>query len=59
MMIDDGSVRRAAEELVNHHGKTAAAVARERVEALTGEGDRRALDTALRVLTVVEELTGS
>ena len=58
-MIDDESVRRAAEELVNHHGETAAAVARERVEVLTREGDRRDLDTALRVLTVVEELAGS
>ncbi len=58
-MNDDESVRRAAEELVNYHGAAAAAVARERVEALTRGGDRRSLDTALRVLTVVEELGGS
>jgi hypothetical protein len=55
-MIDDGHIQHAATELVERHGANAVTFAQERVEQLTASGDRKALDTALRLLSAVEEL---
>ena len=57
-MISDADVKRAARELIARHGKTALAVAQERVEALRTVGDLREMDTALRVLSACERLVG-
>jgi hypothetical protein len=52
----DNEIRTAADEMVERLGKTAVTVARERAQRIHEEGDHRAYDVALRLLTAVEEL---
>ncbi len=49
-------IKLAAQELVDHHGDAALAIAKERVELLERSGKRSEIDLALLVLTQVERL---
>jgi hypothetical protein len=55
----DAEIRQAAEELVTRHGRGAIAVAARRADALASEARWPEHATALRVLTLVEQLMGN
>ena len=57
-MVNPTSVREAARDLYERHGGSALAIACERADRLSREGDFPVLDTALLVLTEVERLVG-
>jgi len=50
----ESDIRTAADEMIERLGKTAVSVARERAEHIREDGDHRAYDVALRLLTAVE-----
>ena len=58
-MITDADIERAAREIFDRYGDKAVARARERVEELEKARDHRALDVALRVLSMCERLVGT
>ena len=55
-MITETEIGRVARELVEHYGREAIGIARDRVEELRNSGDYLAMDVALRVLTQCERL---
>lgn len=57
-MVNPATIRQAARDLHEHYGGSALAIARERAERLSREGDFPVLDTALLILTEVERLVG-
>ena len=50
-MITEAEIGRSARELVEHYGREAIGIARDRVEELRNSGDYLAMDVALRILT--------
>ena len=55
-MITETEIGRSARELVEHYGREAIGIARDRVEELRNSGDYLAMDVALRILTQCERL---
>ena len=55
-MITEAEIGRSARELVEHYGREAIGIARDRVEELRNSGDYLAMDVALRILTQCERL---
>ena len=56
--VNSAAIRDAARDLYEHHGGMALAIAHERAERLSREGDSPVLDAALLILTEVERLVG-
>ena len=55
-MIADIDINRAAKELLERYGDSAASVAQERIAALEAGGKQPELNIALRVLSALESL---
>ena len=60
MTFNEDQILRAARELVERHGKSALAIARERADGFSKQRSHREADVALRILSALEtELAGS